>query len=137
MHDMSDFRFMSEMIEQDTSRDSESDCDIPSDFGTCPCEAELEKLPEVVIFIKRLQSFIYKQQSKLCRLQKELREHVSQVGYVHVGKCMPFLFSQRSRCKVSILNVLLIGSVLYSFQFTACIEFFLLQQDTVEFIYIL
>jgi hypothetical protein len=128
---------MSEMIEQDTSRDSESDCDVPSEFGTCPCEAELEKLPEVVIFIKRLQSFIYKQQSKLCRLHKELKEHVSEVGYVHVGTCMPFLFSQPSRCNVSILNVLRIGSVLYSFQFTACIEFFLLQQDTVEFINIL
>jgi hypothetical protein len=112
---------MSEMIEQDTSRDSESDYDIPTDFGTCPCEAELEKLPEVVIFIKRLQSFIYKQQSKLCRLRKELKEHVSQVGYVHVGTCMPFVFSQRSRCKVSISNVLLVGSVHYSFQFTACI----------------
>jgi len=135
MH-MSDFKFSSEMIEQDTSRDSESDCDVPSDFGTCPCEAELEKLPEVVIFIKRLQSFIYKQQSKLYRLHKELKEHVSQVGYVHVGTCMPFLFSQCSRCKVSVSNELLVGSVLYSFKFIACIEFFLLQQDRIEFIYI-
>jgi len=137
MHDMSDFKFTPEMIEHDTSRDSESDCDIPSDFGTCPCEAELEKLPEVVIFIKRLQSFIYKQQSKLYRLHKELKEYVSEVGYVHVGTCMSFLFSQHSGCKVSVLNVLLVGSVLYSFQFIACIEFFLLQQDGIEFIYIL
>ena len=79
MHDMSDFKFPSEMIGQDTSQDSDSDCDVPSDFGTCPCEAELERLPEVVIFIKRLQSFVYRQQSKLYRLHKELKEHVSQV----------------------------------------------------------
>jgi hypothetical protein len=76
---MSDFKFPSEMIGQDTSQDSDSDCDVPSDFGTCPCEAELERLPEVVIFIKRLQSFVYRQQSKLYRLHKELKEHVSQV----------------------------------------------------------
>lgn len=50
---------------------------------------------------------------------------------------MPFLFSQRSRCEVYILNVLLVGSVLYSFQFIACIELFLLQHDGIEFIYIL
>ncbi|GFG30944.1 hypothetical protein Cfor_04042, partial [Coptotermes formosanus] len=74
---MSDFTVTSEMVEQDTSRDSESDCDIPSDFGICPCEAELERLPEVVIFIKRLQNFIYRQQSKLYRLRKELKEHKS------------------------------------------------------------
>jgi hypothetical protein len=93
MHDMSDFKFTAEMIEEDTSRDSESDSDIPSDFGTCPCEAELERLPEVVMFIKRLQSFIYRQQSKLCRLHKELKEHVSVVAYVHVETCLPFLFT--------------------------------------------
>jgi hypothetical protein len=127
MHDMSDFKSTSEMVEQDASRDSESDCDIPSDFGTCPCEAELEKLPEVVIFIKRLQSFIYKQQSKLHRLHKELKEHVSQVGCVNVGMCMLILFSQCSRRKVTISNELLVGSVLCSFKFIACIEFFLLQ----------
>jgi hypothetical protein len=67
----------SEMTEQDVSLDSESDCDIPSDFGVCPCEAELERLPDVVIFIKRLQSFIYRQQSRLNKIRKELKEHVS------------------------------------------------------------
>lgn len=94
MHNMSDFTVTSEMVEQDTSRDSESDCDIPSDFGICPCEAELERLPEVVIFIKRLQNFIYRQQSKLYRLRKELKEHVSHVGYVHV----------RALCSASVLG---------------------------------
>jgi hypothetical protein len=88
---MSDFKLTSEMVEQDVSRDSESDCDIPSDFGVCPCEAELERLPEVVIFIKRLQSFIYRQQSKLCRIRKELKEHVSQVGCVRIETCLSIL----------------------------------------------
>ena len=121
---MSDFTFMSEMAEEDTSRDSESDCDIPSDFGICPCEAELERLPEVVIFIKRLQSFIYRQQSKLYRLRKELKEHVSQVGYVHVETCLPFILSQRSRCEVPILHMFLVGCLFYSLQFITCVEFF-------------
>ncbi|PNF28841.1 hypothetical protein B7P43_G04417, partial [Cryptotermes secundus] len=72
---MSDSKFASEMVEQDASRDSESDSDIPSDFGICPCEAELERLPEVVRFIKRLQSFLYRQQSKLDKIRKQLKEH--------------------------------------------------------------
>jgi hypothetical protein len=73
---MSD-KVTSEMTEQDASLDSESDCDIPSDFGICPCEAELERLPDVVIFIKRLKSFIHRQQSRLNKIRKELKEHVS------------------------------------------------------------
>ncbi|XP_021936806.1 angiogenic factor with G patch and FHA domains 1 isoform X2 [Zootermopsis nevadensis] len=76
MHRMSD-KVTLEMTEQDSSLDSESDCDIPSDFGICPCEAELERLPDVVIFIKRLQSFIYRQESRLNKIRKELVEHKS------------------------------------------------------------
>lgn len=82
---MSDSKFASEMVEQDASQDSESDGDIPSDFGICPCEAELERLPEVVRFIKRLQSFLYRQQSKLDKIRKQLKEHVSLV-HMHFHK---------------------------------------------------
>jgi hypothetical protein len=67
------------MVEQDASQDSESDSDIPSDFGICPCQSELERLPEVVRFIKRLQSFLFRQQSKLDKIRKQLKEHVSLV----------------------------------------------------------
>lgn len=82
---MSDSKFASEMVEQDVSRDSESDGDIPSDFGICPCESELERLPEVVRFIKRLQSFLYRQQSKLDKIRKQLKEHVS-IVHMHIHK---------------------------------------------------
>jgi len=74
---MGDVKVTSEMEEQDTSHDSESECDIPSDFDICPCEDELERLPEVLMFIRRLQSFIYRQQSKLDKIRKQLKEHVS------------------------------------------------------------
>jgi hypothetical protein len=86
---MSD-KFASEMTEQDASRDSESDCDIPSDFGICPCEAELEKLPDVVKFIKSLQNFIYRQQSMLNEIRKELKEHVSFLTFL----CINLFFSK-------------------------------------------
>jgi Trm5-related predicted tRNA methylase len=78
---MSDSKLSVEMVEQDTSRDSESDSDsdVSSDFGICPCQAELEKLPEVLMYIKRLQSFLYRQQSELGKIRKQLKEHVSLV----------------------------------------------------------
>jgi hypothetical protein len=90
---MSDSEFLSEMVEQGASKDSESDSDIPSDFGVCPCQVELERLPEVVRFIKRLQSFLYRQQSKLDKIRKQLKEHVSLIHIrmherVYVSYCL-------------------------------------------------
>ncbi|KAJ4443091.1 hypothetical protein ANN_04741 [Periplaneta americana] len=75
MYHMDDYEVSSETVEHDTGRDSDSECDIPSDFDKCPCETELEKLPEVLLFIKRLQSFIHRQQLKLVKIQKKLKHH--------------------------------------------------------------
>ena len=74
---------LSEVEEEEINKESESDCDIPSYFNTCPRENELEKLPEVLLFIKQLQTFIRKQQSKLHKLRRKLREHVSiEINYI-------------------------------------------------------
>jgi hypothetical protein len=101
------------MTEQDASRDSESDCDIPSDFGICPCEAELEKLPDVVKFIKSLQNCIYRQQSMLNEIRKELKEHVSFFDiFFPRRKSCHFVFSQPYHYEFLLLSVTLVCVVL-------------------------
>jgi hypothetical protein len=119
---MSASKFATEMVEQDASRDSESDSDIPSDFGICPCEAELERLPEVVRFIKRLQSFLYRQQSKLDKIRKQLKEHVSLV-HMLMDKRVFTSFSHLFHFAIFVCDMLLWFqfAVLYLFQFRTCI----------------
>ena len=64
------------MDEEEINKQIENGCDILLHSNICPHEDELEKLPEVLIFIKQLQKFICKQQSKLHKLWMKFREHL-------------------------------------------------------------
>ena len=64
------------MAEEEINKEIENYCDILSHLNIYPHEDELEKFPEVLLFIKQLQKFICKQQSKFHKLRRKFREHL-------------------------------------------------------------
>ncbi|PSN55625.1 hypothetical protein C0J52_04032 [Blattella germanica] len=74
MHHMDERKLSSETCEE-INLEYESDVDIPFEFNNCPHIDKLEELPEVLFFIKQLQNFIRRQQTKLNKCRRKLIEH--------------------------------------------------------------